>query len=197
VPPYRAAIFTLAMTGIRAGELLALQWQEIDFLERRITIARSLWRRRFQTPKTEASKRTLRISPEIAQVLLEHRQASTFTAPDDFVFCQLDGRPIDPDSLRTYGIYAALEKAEHPVRKRASGCHAFRHLPGSIIHRKTGSVKLAQKQLGHSNVATTGDIHTHVDDDEMDGTAQVLGEAFSGIGGRNVVETVRDDETVQ
>lgn len=196
-PPYRAPIATLAMTGIRAGELLGLQWKDIDFLNKWITVARSVWRGEIQTTKTEASDATVGMPDQLAQILLEHRRLSNFTAPDDFVFCQADGRPIDPDSLRRDGIYPAIEKAGVPFRKRASGCHAFRHLAGSIIHRETGSLKLAQKQLRHSDISTTGNIYTHVEDEEMSKAAAILGNAFGGSCGRSVVETAEVSKSVQ
>jgi integrase len=173
--------------GIREGELLGLQWQDLDFISRRITIARSIWRGKVQTPKTDASIRILGMPAPLMQILLEQRRQSSFTASDDFVFCQADGSPIDPDSLRTSGIYPALKRAGIPLQKRASGCHAFRHLVGSLIHKETGSLKLAQKQLGHANVSTTGDIYTHIDDADLDKNASVLGKAFAEICGRSVV----------
>ncbi len=113
------------------------------------------------------------------------------------MFCQADGRPIDPDSLRRCGIYPALKAAGVPFVKRASGCHAFRHLAGSVIHKETGSLKLAQEQLGHSNISTTGDIYVHTDDEQLDRIAEVLGKALGGICGKSVVETVQGSESVQ
>ena len=91
------------------------------------------------------------------QMLLEHRAGLNFAGPGDFVFRQADGRPMDSDSLRQYGIYPALEAAGVSFRKRASACPAFRNLVGSIIHKGTGSLKLAHKQWGHSNISTSGD----------------------------------------
>ena len=190
-PLYRPLLATLAMTGIRAGELLGLRWENIDFLNKRIVITQSLWRGVIQTTKTEASDRKIGMPNQLMQILRGHRKGSAFTAPDDFVFCQADGRPIDPDSLRRNGIYPALAKAGVPFKKRASGCHAFRHLAGSIIHRETGSLKLAQKQLGHSNISTTGDIYTHVEDSEMDEPASILGRAL----GESVVDLWYAKET--
>jgi integrase len=194
---YRAALVTLALTGIRAGELLGLRWFNFDFLHRRITITHSLWRGKLQTTKTEARDRTLAMPEPLVKTLLDHRSVSNFTKPEDFVFCQADGRPMDPDSLRRYGIYPALEAAGVPYRKRVSGCHAFRHLVGSVIHRETGSIKLAQKQLGHSNISTTADIYTHVDDREMDQAASVLGRVLGAFCGQSVVKTAEEPESVQ
>ena len=102
------------------------------------------------------------------------------------MFCQGDGAPIDPDALRRLGIYPALEKAGIPFRKGASGCHAFRRFVASVIHKQTGSLKLAQQQLGHSTLSTTADIYTAVDDQQVAETAEVLGKSFCGT---SVVET--------
>jgi integrase len=179
VEPWKTPILVLALTGIRTGELLALRWKDVDFLNRRITIANSLWRGRLVSTKTDASAHTLAMSAALESVLKAHRSTACFTDPDDFLFCQKSGKPLDPDSLRRLGIYPALERAGIPFVKRASGCHAFRHLAGSLIHRKSGSIKLAQTQLGHASSSTTADIYTHVDEEELDQVAEILGDAFS------------------
>lgn len=179
-PPWRTPIIVLAMTGVRAGELLGLRWKNVDLILRRITITHSLWRRQLVRPKTEASLGAIAIPEELSKILLQHRATSEFTGCDDFVFCREDGTPLDPDSLRKSGIYPALKRAGIPYEKRASGCHMFRHLAGSIIHKETGSLKLAQKQLRHSNISTTGDIYTHVEEDQLDEVASILGESFGG-----------------
>ena len=108
--------------------------------------------------RTKAVTVSLEMSAKLFQVLTAHRREARFTGDGDFVFCQPDGRPMDPDSLRKLGIYPALARAGVPFRKRASGCHAFRHLVATVVHKKTGSLKLAQEQRGHSNVSTAADI---------------------------------------
>ena len=182
--PWHAPVWTLALTGLRSGELLGLRWQNIDFLRKRIRVTHSLWRGRLVRPKTQASQAELAMSDLLLRLLVEHRQASEFTEPEDFVFCQADGKPLDPDSLRRSGIYPAMRKAGVPFRNRASGTHAFRHLAASIIHQQTGSVKLAQKQLRHANIAITSEVYTHVSDADLEKTASVLQQAL----GSSVVE---------
>ena len=122
----------------------------------------------------------------LVQTLSAHREKSNHTDVEDFVFSQEYGKPIDPDSLRRLGIYPAMEKAGIPFQKRASGCHAFRRFVASMIHKETGSLKLAQQQLGHSTLATTADIYTSVDEEQVAETAEALGKVFCG---RSVVET--------
>jgi integrase len=122
----------------------------------------------------------------LVRTLTAHREKSNFIEAEDFVFSQADGKPIDPDSLRRLGIYPALQRAGIPFQKRASGCHAFRRFVASMIHKQTGSLKLAQQQLGHSTLSTTADIYTSVDEEQVTETAEALGKAFCG---RSVVET--------
>lgn len=86
-----------------------------------------------------------------------------------------------------------MEKAGVPFKKRASGCHAFRRFVASVIHKQTGSLKLAQKQLGHSTLATTADIYTSVDEEQVSETSAALGKAFCG---RSVAETLYGSNSV-
>ena len=194
---WRAPVWTLALTGLRQGELLALRWQDLDLLEQRIQVQNSLWRRQLGTPKIGSSCRHVVMPDVLRDILVAHRSSSEYTDPEDFVFCRADGSPLDPYTLRRDGIYAAFEKAKVPIRERSSGCHAFRHLVGTIIHRQTGSLKLAQKQLGHSNILTTADIYTHVDEEEMRLVASILDRTLGETCGRSVVETAQRPETIQ
>jgi integrase len=140
-----------------------------------------------QTTKTEASDRTIGIPEPLVRTLTAHQENSEFKGPEDFVFCQGDGKPIDPDSLRRLGIYPAMKKAGVPFQNRPSGCHAFRRFVASLIHKQTGSLKLAQQQLGDSTISTTADIYTSVDEEQVAETAEALGKVFCG---RSVVETL-------
>ena len=146
-PAYRAAISTLALTGFCAGEVLGLQWQDVDFENGWIWVRRTVWGGDVQTPKTESSNRRIGMSETLRQILTEHQAQASFSAPGDFVFSQADGRPRTQDGLRRQGIYPAMERAGIPIRKRTSGAHAFRHLAGTLVHRATGSLKLAQELL--------------------------------------------------
>ena len=194
---YQAAVWTLALSGVRVGELLGLRWCALDFVRRRISVTQTVWRGKLQTTKNESSDRELGMSAKLFQVLTAHRREARFTGDGDFVFCQPDGRPMDPDSLRKLGIYPALARAGVPFGKRASGCHAFRHLVATVVYKKTGSLKLAQEQLGHSNVSTTADIYTDVDDDDLAGVAEVLDQALDSSCGKAVVENGSNEVLVQ
>ena len=167
------------MPGLRVGELLGLQWCDVDFLSQRLLIRHSLWRGQLLEPKTDASRRTLHVPEPLLKVLLTHKQQSRFIQPDDFVFCKADGSPCDPDHLRNEVLYPAMDRAGIQRLSRSHGFHVFRHTAGSIVHRETGSIKLAQRQLGHSQMSTTADIYIHLDSEETKRAAEALARAIS------------------
>jgi integrase len=67
-----------------------------------------------------------------------------------------------------------MEKAGIARGKGTHGFHLIRHTAGSIVHRRTGDVKLVQELLGHSRIETTGDIYVHVDDQTVGKAADIL-----------------------
>lgn len=96
------------------------------------------------------------------------------TRPDDLVFCKADGSSCDPDYLRKKILYPAMDAAGIKRSPGAYGFHVFRHTAGSIVHKKTGSVKLAQNLLGHSRMDTTADIYVHVDEKAAEAVAEAI-----------------------
>jgi len=100
---------------------------------------------------------------ELAGLFEAHRAASTFAAPEDFIFARADGKPYDPCYLRNYVLYPAMDRLKIEREARRYGFHIFRHSAGSILHRKTGDVKLVQEVLGHSRISATADIYVHVE----------------------------------
>jgi integrase len=159
---YRPLFFLAAITGLRLGEVLALRWGSVDFLEHRLSVTHSLWRDQLVTPKTEASVRNIHLPASLIDVLRSHKDISSFIGNGDFVFCKRDGAPLDPNYLRKKVLYPAMDLAGIERKPRAHGFHMFRHSAGSIVHAKTGDLKLAQELLGHARISTTSDIYVHV-----------------------------------
>lgn len=179
IPAYWRPLFLcLAVTGLRIGELLALRWQDIDWDSKKVRITHALWRGQLESPKTEASIRTLHLPATLHQALLIHRGRSVFTEPQDFVFCRADGAPLDPGHLRENMLYPAMDRAGIKRSPRTHGFHLFRHSAGSIVHSETGSVKLAQRQLGHAKISTTADIYVHINQQDQERAAEALAQAI-------------------
>jgi integrase len=158
---YCPLLFCIALTGLRIGELLGLQWQDIDFTSRRLSVSRTLWRNLLLTPKTKGSRRTLHLPNALVEVLTMHQANARWRGPDDFVFARADGSPLNGDQVRIKILYPALERAGITRGKSTHGFHLFRHSAASIVHAETRDLTLAQELLGHTRLSTTADIYTH------------------------------------
>jgi integrase len=177
---YRVFFVLLAVTGARLGECIALRWLNFDEERRELSITHSLWHGRLKPPKTKASERTFHLPEQIVQILRGHRSKSAFGDETDFIFSKADGRPYDPDHLRECVLYPVMDELEIERREREHGFHIFRHSAGSILHARTGDLKVVQEILGHSRISTTSDIYVHVDHKVTESATEVLArEIFS------------------
>ena len=90
-------VVTVALgTGLRRGELLALRWRDVEMLTGRLRVRESLVRGRFQTPKSQASRRTIDLGPRTVAVLQEQWADSSYRTDDSLVFCHPQlGTPLD------------------------------------------------------------------------------------------------------
>jgi integrase len=158
---YRALFAVAAFTGARLGEILGLQWKQIDLSKKMLRIEQSLWQGQIVPPKTPESVRTVYFGEVLASVLAEHFREAAHNGIEDFVFCKADGIPFHPDVLRKDVLYPTLDRLGIPRSSRTSGFHTFRHSAASFINAETGNLKLAQKLLGHSTIEMTAAVYTH------------------------------------
>lgn len=179
---HRTLFFCMALTGLRIGELLGLQWRDVDFNNRQLSVARTLWRNQLLAPKTMGSKRTLHLPDVLVETLKAHQTLAQWVGPDDFVFVRGDGTPLNADKLRTKVLYPALEKAGIKRGKSTHGFHLFRHSAASIVHAQTRDLSLAQELLGHSRLSTTADIYTHTRSSAEEATETLAREIWANCG---------------
>lgn len=59
---------------MRRGEILALEWADIDFKMRKISVNKQIYKRQITTPKTLTSIRLIDMSEELAHILYEHKK---------------------------------------------------------------------------------------------------------------------------
>lgn len=156
-------------TGLRRGELLGLEWQDVDLKRGAIHVRQSLVRTRdrglmISTPKTRSSLRTIHIPAEVVAELRAHKKrqaierlAFGLTWQGDLVFSGEGGRPLDPRAF-TRAFERIIEKAELP---RVS-FHDMRHSHATMLLALGESSKVAQERLGHARVSTTMDVYQHV-----------------------------------
>jgi integrase len=157
------------LTGMRRGELLGLQWGDIDWNSNTIFVRRSLYwaannavkegelRFEFVSPKTKRSVRAVVMSPELKRALEIHKMTCT-ESPYDLVFCNREGNPIDPDNMVKREFHPTLVAAG----LRQIRFHDLRHSYTSLLIAQGENIKFIQSQLGHSSIQTTLDRYGHL-----------------------------------
>ena len=158
---YELFLLELA-TGLRRGELLALQWEDLNFQTGELRIQRQVYRAKGQLmvsqPKTRTSDRIIILPPPILGVLKEYRESvqSRWIFPSPVK----EDSPLDPASVRKR-LHAILERAEcDPVR-----FHDLRHTFATTALEHGMDIKTLSTIIGHVSTATTLNVYAHVTDD--------------------------------
>jgi len=157
--PLRTAVELDAFTGLRRGELIGLQWQDVDFSNLLVHVRRSVVMMVEGLPKTEASAKDLPLDAALADSLLKLRGTSPYNRPTDWVFAstEMKGKqPWWPDTMwRRYGKPAVTAAN---ITKRV-GFHTFRHTYTTLLTQNSEDVKVVQELLRHANSRITLDLY--------------------------------------
>jgi len=155
--PWRTLFFILTMDGLRAGEVLGLQWHDIDLDGRLLHVRRSAWYGKVQTTKSKASETVLPIPQPLIDMLKEYR-TQWKPNPKGFLFVTRNGRPPSSNKVVEYHLWTILDALGIP----RCGLHAFRHSHTSLLLHSGATPKVVQTQLRHSDARTTLEIYGHV-----------------------------------
>lgn len=174
LPRFYPLLFTAFRTGMRQGELVALEWASIDWRGKFIEVGRSyrknkvseagISRREGAFSTTKSGKiRQVDVSDQLAGVLTEHRKAIAAAAlkagkpMPELVFPSTTWSPMDASHIRR-DLNAVLKKAEmHRIR-----FHDTRHTFASLLLRKGESPVYVQHQLGHHDISMTVGTYGHL-----------------------------------
>ena len=176
-------------TGLRRGELLALQWDDLDFKTGTLTVNKQVYEVKGQlqmsVPKTRASIRKLVLPPGVVEVLRQYRE----TVDSRWMFPS----PVKEDMPMTPG---AVRRRLQIILERA-GCkrirfHDLRHTFATMSLENGMDVKTLSAMLGHVSAATTLDIYTHVTGDMQ---SEAAAKIDRGLG--NEVEEAAQSEQSQ
>ena len=165
-----ALLMIAVTTGMRRGELLALHWEDIDFEKKVVSVHRTLSRVTGQgyketEPKTKSSRRRIALPDVALEALIEHRNAQAqmkIEAGDRWheqglVFCNKFGKYFNSDVLLRI-FHGLLNKAGLPDMR----FHDLRHSAATILMAAGVHPKMVQERMGHSSIAMTMDIYSHV-----------------------------------
>jgi integrase len=187
------ALFALALaTGMRQGELLALHWRDVDLAGRSLSVRWNLRYRAgvftFKEPKTRRSRRRIALAPETVDALRAHRtrqleerlQAGEVWEGEqwnDLVFCTSIGTPLSLHGSPRSAFARILQRAGLPETVRF---HDLRHTCATLALSARVNPKVVSEMLGHSTVAVTLDIYSHVMPDMQEDAAAVIGALLFG-----------------
>lgn len=161
--PYHTLFAVAALTGVRAGELLALNVADLDFTNKTISISKSADNntRIIREPKTKNSTAMLPMPSALEAVLrnyLEHHWKSN--APG-LLFPNKKGTlPLNRDNLVKYVLKPILKKLGIPSRD--TGLHAFRHGLATELANASVPLPVLQRQMRHADVRTTLRVYSHL-----------------------------------
>ena len=171
--PFSTMFAILAMTGLRAGELLGLQIDDLDFERRLIFIRRSAWYGRIQTLKSKASKGVLPM-PEPLAAMLKSYLVTWPPNPARLLFANLIGRPMSAIKVVQRKLWPLLDELKIP----RCGLHAFRHTHSSLLIEGGAPVSVAQAQLRHADPRITLEVYSHVVGDSQRNAVEKLAEVL-------------------
>ena len=167
--PMENVVILALYTGMRIGEILALQWKKhIDFENRIITVCSSRVLASDKnskkkksvtqaTTKTDAGHRYLKMNDSAYDAL---RALQKITGSYEYVVSTRNSKPTHPRSIdRT--LRRILVRAGFPEDK-IYGFHALRHTYASLMLEKGENIKIISENLRHSDITTTYNIYIHI-----------------------------------
>ena len=168
---WQALVLLMLGSGIRRGEALGLNWEDVDFARQSICIRRALGYAKgkgqyLKDPKTASGWRTIRIDRRAMQALRAWKQAqaeerlklaSIWNVNDEgAVFTQDDGKRMCIHSPTQWFTKFLAQNGLPPMN-----LHGLRHTSASLLLANGAAMTDVSKRLGHSRVSTTMDIYAH------------------------------------
>jgi integrase len=173
-------------TGLRRGELLAVQWGDVDLDAATLRVERSVEETRqglrLKSPKTKRGRRNLKLPAEAVAVLRAHKVQQMEirlalgmgkTEATTLVFSDVEG-----DLVKPHSVSRAWRRAVVALKLPAVTFHALRHTHASMLIRAGVDILTISRRLGHSKAAITLEVYGHLisgaDDAAADAIAGVL-----------------------
>lgn len=157
----------LAFTGLRAGEALSLNFSDIDFENKTLTVNKTLSKTRngyvIAPPKTKSSNRTIALDDKTVQMLKKWRLRKKEihfkygAKQNEIVFSDCNG-----DYSNTEALFMRSNRIADFVGLPRIGTHGWRHSHASLLYSSNVPLKEAQQRLGHSSLEITNSIYTHL-----------------------------------
>lgn len=130
--------------GLRCGEIIAVEWSDVDLGKRQLCVQRSEWRGHVTVPKG-GRLRYVPMTARLAEALRRCRHLRLAR-----VICQRDGEPLTQWMVRDY-----VERAARRARLATAGVHRLRHTFCSHLAMRGAPARAIQELAGHQDLTTT------------------------------------------
>jgi integrase len=147
-PEWRTLLLVALKTGLRQGELIGLQWSDLDLTQGRLNVRRTVWRGVTDLPKG-GRERTVDLPASVVEALKAHRHLR-----GRFVFCQEDGQPLTAGKM-AQPLRRALHRAGISREEGRIGWHDLRHTYASHLAMRGIPLKVIQELMGHVTIEMT------------------------------------------
>jgi integrase len=148
--------------GLRCGEIIALEWSDVDLGKRQICVQRSEWRGHVTVPKS-GRLRYVPLTARLATALREHRHLRS-----PRVVCQADGSGLTQDMVADH-VTRAAKRAQLAV----GGVHRLRHTFCSHLAMRGAPARAIQELAGHQDLTTT-QRYMHLSPAAIEGAIRLL-----------------------
>ncbi|MDA3795738.1 site-specific integrase [Lactobacillus delbrueckii] len=170
----------LTFSGMRIGELIALEWSDVDFFRKTVSINKTLTldkggKSTIGSPKTASGNRTIMLDDATMNALQKWRAEQSRRIiylgkpKNDLVFPSEHGSYLVNSVIQYWN-----EKIAEKQGLRKISLHGFRHTHASLCFEAGLTMQDVKERLGHSNISTTMDIYTHVTKSRKEESIQQL-----------------------
>ncbi|MFT3660009.1 MAG: tyrosine-type recombinase/integrase [Gordonia sp. (in: high G+C Gram-positive bacteria)] len=167
-------LWTLALYGLRRGEIAGLRWSDVDMKAGTVTITETrvdgVGGIVVDTPKSRTSARTLPMPEDVVKVLKAARKQQRRErlvlgeayAGGEYVACDEAGRP-----LNTWQVSAGWDRMLGDLGIERVRLHDARHTCGTLMHLRGVPIAVIAQWLGHSSAAFTMSTYAHSQDEAL------------------------------
>jgi len=154
--PYRTMVLIAGCLGLRAGEIVGLQWGDFNFEKFTLLVQRGIVHGRVGDVKTEYSRDAVPIAPELARELLAYR-GRCYMTQDGWLFANpATDRPYHQEEIQKKHIRRAAKAAEITT---GIGWKTFRHSFRSWLDQTEAPIGVQRELMRHASIQTTMNVY--------------------------------------